>query len=278
MPLNFVDYREALGIGFNDVNKYKFFKTRMINFLDGLGGDCPPLFSIKEYFHFCVQVGLDFKENPYESEYYHKVLSVLKDCYDIETFLAYYIFFLMCFEDVKDKQTTKEELTRLLKNSLVLSRIPYEIFDDEGNMFIFPKGAKELDDALISKPLEWLKDYPKAHSTFSRALRQYANGEHTRDVADNFRKALEEFFREFLHNEIDLENNRSLICSYLKEKGSDANLTNMLQPLIDGYKKINDAQVKHKDTFDPKFLEFIMYQTGLFIRMIITVEKEGENE
>lgn len=43
--------------------------------------------------------------------------------------------------------------------------IPFEVLNDEEGYFIFPKGAKELDNALVSQPLEWLKEYPKAHKT-----------------------------------------------------------------------------------------------------------------
>ena len=71
---------------------------------------------------------------------------------------------------------------------------------------IRPKGAKELDTTLVSEPLDWLKDYPKTRKTFCIALKQYTDGVYIRDVADNFRKALEEFFQEFLGNTKNLAN------------------------------------------------------------------------
>ena len=75
--------------------------------------------------------------------------------------------------------------------------IAFEVIKDDNGIFVFPKGAKELDDALVSEPLEWLKDYPKAHKTYVNALKQYSEGIYIRDVADNLRKALEEFLQEF---------------------------------------------------------------------------------
>ena len=66
---------------------------------------------------------------------------------------------------------------------------------------MFPKGAKELDDALVSQPLEWLNEYPQAKKEWVEALRAYsdATDESASDVADKFRKALERFFQEFFH-------------------------------------------------------------------------------
>ena len=62
--------------------------------------------------------------------------------------------------------------------------------------FVFPKGAKELDDALVSEPLEWLQEYPKSRKEWVGALKLYANipSENPSEVADKFRKALERFF------------------------------------------------------------------------------------
>lgn len=53
-------------------------------------------------------------------------------------------------------------LIDLLKKYLESLNIPYELIKDEDGYFIFPKGAKELDDALVSEPLEWLRDYPNS--------------------------------------------------------------------------------------------------------------------
>lgn len=71
------------------------------------------------------------------------------------------------------------------------SHIPYEVLKDQDEYFIFPKGAKELDAALVSQPLEWLSKYPNAHKTFCIALKQYSEGIYIRDVADNLRKTLQ---------------------------------------------------------------------------------------
>ena len=231
--MNYIDYREALKIGFDDQGKYHYFQTRVLNILSGFedGNYYPPLFSTKEYFKFCIETGLSFIENGYSAEYINKIIDLLKRETELGTFLSYYIFFVICYEDNEDKKISRDSLIVLLKDSLSAARIPFEVIDDNDELFIFPQGAKELDSALVSAPLEWLNEYPKSRETFCRALKQYSNCEYVRDVADNFRKALEEFFQEFLNNDKNLDNNRSEICKLLKENGIDKNITNMLEPL-----------------------------------------------
>lgn len=82
---------------------------------------------------------------------------------------------------------------------LAESHIGYNLINADGEYFVFPKGAVELDSALVSQPLAWLNQYPKAHTAFVKALREYADAttENSSDIADKFRKALETFFQEF---------------------------------------------------------------------------------
>lgn len=42
------------------------------------------------------------------------------------------------------------------------------------------------------------------------------------------------------------------------------------------YKNINDRIAKHNDAVDAKLLEFLLYQTGVLIRMVITTNNGGQ--
>lgn len=99
------------------------------------------------------------------------------------------------------KKNIKNVLTDELLNALDECQIPYEVVHDDDGLFVFPKGAKELDEALVSEPLEWLKDYPATRKTYIIALKQYSDGIYIRDVADNLRKALSLSFRNFLRTQ-----------------------------------------------------------------------------
>lgn len=149
-------------------------------------------------------------------------------------------------------------------------------FEDQDGTFIFPLEAKELDDALVSEPLEWLNDYPNARKTYIIALQQYSKGLYIRDVADNLRKAFEEFLKEFLNNNNDLNKNKKEVESYLKAQSAAPQLVTMLVSLISHYYLLNNEVAKHNDKIDEKYLEFLMYQTGVFIRMLVVVKKDSE--
>ena len=67
--------------------------------------------------------------------------------------------------------------------------------------------------------------------------------------------------------------NKNEICKKLGEKGVDPGIAGLFQPLINSYKNINDRIVKHNDAVDKRLLEFLLYQTGILIRMVLSVDK-----
>ena len=52
----------------------------------------------------------------------------------------------------------------------------------------------------------------------------------------------------------------------------DSGIVGLFHPLINSYKNINDRIAKHNDAVDEKMLEFLLYQTGILIRMVLSVE------
>lgn len=219
---------------------------------------------------------------PYEDAYFpfDNFREILCLCETIEEFLAMYIGFVNTYEETENIDCrTRKYFVDMLLSMMHESKIGYEIIRDKekNEYFVFPKGAPELDDALVSATLDWLSDYPVSRKTFINALRQYADGEYIRDVADNFRKSLEEFLKEFFKNTKNLANNIKEVGTYLKSQGGDNEITKVLVNLISCYDKLNNKIAKHNDKVDDKFLEFLMYQTGLFMRMLIVV-KRAEQE
>ena len=277
--MDFIDYRKQLNIGFNDDEKFKYFITKLFNVLY-IDIDSSFMY-VEEYFSFCNTTGIEINHR------------ILKDCYGIDRmrhclcvirnhtsyyadFFPYYVAFINSIKEERISGNNRIFYVNLLTRMLKESHIPFDIFEVEKEYFVFPKGATEFDSALISEPLEWLKDYPNARKTFVIALKQYSNGEYIRDVADNLRKALESFLQEFLKNKKNLETNKNEICSYLGKEGMDPGISGLFKPIIDSYKNINDRIAKHNDDVDEKYLEFLLYQTGILIRMVLTV-KETES-
>lgn len=159
---------------------------------------------------------------------------------------------------------------------MVESHIPCEVYEENGSYFVFPKGAEELDDALISEPLMWLQEYSNAHKAFVKALKAYSKTteEDASDVADLFRKALEAFFQEFFNSSKALENMKSEYGSYMKAKGFPSEISNNLETLLQSYTSFINGYAKHHDKTSKYMLEYVMYQTGNIIRLLITLERE----
>lgn len=277
--MDFLDYREKLGIGFSDELKFRYFKTKLFNILYGVRSDTySGCLDFEEYFCFCNLTGTEL-DHRFTADYNsakrlsHCINVLEKHTSYLTEFLPYCMAFINSVKTEKYGNWKRENFVNVVTDMMEESHIPYELIEENGEYFVFPKGAPEFDVALVSEPLEWLKAYPVAHRTYVTALKQYADGIYVRDVADNLRKALEAFLQEFLGNSKNLETNKNEICKYLGEQSVDAGITGLFQPLINAYKNINDRIAKHNDAVDKKLLEFILYQTGVLIRLVIAVKQ-----
>ena len=281
--MDFVDYREKLGIGFCDKEKFKYFKVKIFNILNTVSNDCySECIDMEEYYTFCNITGTpiitDYCSDCYRKDRFEHCLSIIERTNSLNEFLSYYVALVNSVKTEKYSEDAwkRSNFSNLLCKMLDESHILFDLLENEGEYFIFPKGAKELDDALVSEPLEWLNDYPNSRKTYVTALKQYSEGIYIRDVADNLRKALETFLQEFLGNTKNLEKNKNEICKYLGEQGVDSGISGLFQSLINSYKNINDRIAKHNDAVDEKLLEFLLYQTGVLIRMVISIKKSEE--
>ena len=281
--MDWIDYREKLGIGFDDEEKTKLFYNRMSNLFDVLISDTDAFVTVVEYHDFCMGTGtrlnLNILEHYQDYERFKACVHIIQKHETVFTdYLAYFVWFINSLSDDKERTWNRQAFKKMLLYHLKEAHIQFELLEDDNKVFVFPKGAVELDNALVSEPLEWLRDYPLAHKTFVIALKQYSDGIYIRDVADNLRKALEAFLQEFLGNEKNLETNKNEICRYLGEQGVDPGITGLFQPLINAYKNINDKIAKHNDAVDAKLLEFLLYQTGVLIRMVLSVKQAQDME
>ena len=284
--MDFLDYREKLGIGFFDEEKFKYFLVNVFNVLNAIADDYSvETITANEYFDFCnlagIPVDYDALNDNYtcRGRYRHCLATFDRHKGNIQDFLSYYMAFSNSISVKKEGGNAwkRENYVSILIKSLEIAHIQFEVLESDKEYFVFPKGAEELDFALVSQPLEWLKGYPKSHETYCVALRQYSDGIFVRDVADNLRKTLEGFLQEFLCNDKNLETNKNEICKYLGAQGIDAGISGLFQPLINAYKNINDRIAKHNDKVDKKVLEFLLYQTGVLIRMVLVI-KQAEME
>lgn len=273
--MDFVDYRKKLGIGFNDRELENMFFNRIFNVLDDLDNMNNQI-SKEEYFHFCRCTGYPMQHGTTAGEGWGIILRVLhKNIGSVREFLPFYMFMINCQEDNEYKSWTKEGFKNLVCNCLVESHIPCEVYEENGDYFVFPKGAEELDKALISEPLLWLNEYC-SRKAYVKALKAYskATEEDASDVADLFRKALEAFFQEFFACDKSLDNCKSLYGGYLKSQNVPSEITGNFETLLQAYTNFMNGYAKHHDKTALNVLEYIMYQTGNIIRLLITLKRE----
>lgn len=272
--MKYVDYREKLGLGFNDENKTKMLFNKIIEFLKKANNDytlIDALFGSEdaEYLFFQM-VG----ENTCYDDYRDIINSFRK-----ETSIAGIISKFIVLVNLSTPEGTNF-LIDLLKQYLESLNIAYELIKDEDGYFVFPKGAKELDNALVSAPLEWLSSYPNSRKEWIRALKDYANltDDNASDVADKFRKALERFLQEFFGKTKSLENLKSEYGAYLKARGVPSEISNNFETLQKSYTDFMNNYAKHHNKTSRNVLEYIMYQTGNIIRLLITLKQEESND
>ena len=284
--MDYIDYREKLGLAFNDKKKQQFFITRVFSYLTD---NSSTEFSTKDENEFCYQVGIKTwreEQNPSFSNFNFSIdepdgLTKLayyldKRKNEFRDFLSMLVFFLNIYSG---KKAWKEKLWKDIRRMLEDSHIQYDLLEDDCKIFIFPKGARELDEALISQPLQWLSDYPKARIAFIKALELYADSSdfNASDVADCFRKALETFFQEFFSSDKSLENLKTEYGKFLKSKSVPSEISNNFEKILGLYTDFMNNYAKHHDRASENILEYIMYQTWNIIRLLISL-KSGEDE
>lgn len=281
--MDFLDYREALGIAFCDGEKFDYFLKKVFNVLNIIEKETFTFgcMSYEEYYSFFDSIGesvnINYSADDYSLMFTHALSILRKHTNNIGDFLSYYISLANSFEVEKEDPDfwVRKNFINCLTSKLDEAHIPFDLLEDDNQQFfVFPKGVKELDNALVSQPLEWLKQFPGAEKAWVKALKSYADATEANasDVADLFRKTLETFFREFFKGNKSLENYKKDYGDYLKGKGIPAEISNNLETLLQAYTNFINNYAKHRDATSNKVLEYLMYQTGNTIRLLITLE------
>jgi len=269
--MKLADYRERLGLGFDDKSKFEALKNRFSNFASNLGGGKYSRNDCCEYF---IAIGKPW-DRSYDSSY--QVSNSFQECSSLKEVVLNAVALYNSYKAEQwgdnNRKYFKTEILTFLKISLEDLNIPFELIVEEENIFVFPKGEADLDENLISAPLSWLKDYPEAEKAWIMALRDYSeNKDNPSQVADNFRKALETFFQEFFGLCKSLENMLPDYCDFLKKHGVPAEISDDFRKLLEAYSHFNNNYAKHHNGTTSNVLEYIMYATGNILRLLITLK------
>lgn len=267
--MNLTDYRKYLGLSYSDEERVELFKIRLFNYLR----DINISISNSEYFQFCNLIGVTALSSSYDRR-----KDVIRVLLSFESDFKRLLFGCVALIHSIIYKSDARKLACILEGCLDSCEIPFEVIEDDDGYFVFPKGAQELDAALVSQPLLWMESYPKSREVFIQALKKYStpNSNDARTIADEFRKALEGFFQEFFNSQKSLENLKSEYGSYLKGHGIPKEIASNLENLLQLYTNYMNNYVKHKDNASDELLEYIMYQTGNIIRLLIQLKNSDE--
>lgn len=264
--MKWIEYREALGVSFSSIDKANMLSSKITALFDEISDA-----RIQNEENVCRKYFCDIGETKSGSYYawYEVKRNIVKNK-DVSGLISYTI----AFSNAARKERM-EQLGEYVLNELEVFldelKLDHEIMRDDDGCFIFPKGAKELDEGNVNIPFEWLREYPLARKAMENALKSYANMELPSQVADLFRKALETFAQEFFGKPATLENLKLDFGKYLKGKGVPKELSGNFETVIQMYTNYMNNYAKHHDKTQREYLEFIMYQTGNIIRFVISL-------
>jgi len=265
------DYRELLGMGASQEDQIYRFYNRLEAKMSGR-----VLWS-EEYLNYCFHCG-----------YYPSIETCCGGGYEEGVEVSYLLlqgksqggllfqevlFRLSSLVNSMEDAIKRNEIYDGIIDCIKASKVKIELIEDNDGVFFIPSGVKLFDQVLIIDVMEWLKEYPKSRETVSNALKQYAEGEYDRDIVDNMRKALEEFLKEFFENSKNLDNNIAEVGTYLKRNGVATEFTTLFTMVTRQYNNINNEIAKHKDRVIPDVVEYIIYQTGVLMRLLIKIER-----
>lgn len=179
---------------------------------------------------------------------------------------------------------TQDFLSEIVKQirriSVLTPSAGFQIYKKGKQVIIYPYGDEFLDKGIIDCVLSGLEDYPKVAEPFEKALKIYQSGEISlyRNLLDNLRFALEQLLKKILNNEKSLENQNEPLEKWFKAKELHPQVLNLYKELLfNQYKKYQNDAVKHDEKYSVDEVEFMIYLTGNFIRLILQLAKEVNN-
>ncbi len=168
------------------------------------------------------------------------------------------------------------ELNDLLEAS---PSVQIKIAKTKKGLVVYPAGAKLLDNGLVNENLTWLQGYPESLKSFEQALSIYLSGDKQkyRNLIDNLRVAIEQLLRRVLNNQKSLENQSKDLDTWLQKRKTHKQIRNLYGQLLFGqYTTLQNEIAKHgDDELLTDEVEYLIYLTGTFIRLIIQLNKNA---
>ncbi|MGA1133137.1 MAG: hypothetical protein ACO31I_12890, partial [Prochlorotrichaceae cyanobacterium] len=80
-----------------------------------------------------------------------------------------------------------------------------------------------------------------------------------------------------LGNQRSLENQKAYLLNWLKDKGLHNQVVNLYEKLLSTYQIYQNDAVKHNEAFSLDEVEFMIYLTGNFMRLILKLTNRNRD-
>jgi hypothetical protein len=134
--------------------------------------------------------------------------------------------------------------------------------------FLFTIQRPNVIAPLVTQNLVSLIQYPDAARTYQSETDKLQLGKYDRNVLDDFRHCLETLLKNKLPNNKAIEIQVKDLGGYLKDKGIDDALRNLVTCLLTYYIKYQNDNIKHGEAIPESEIEFAINQSLALIRCI----------
>lgn len=232
--------------------------------------------SAKEF--FALPTSYEVTEKGFGDTRVYKELKNANDHAELITMLQI-IFWAV--EEKIDNSEYQNELIRRLQDAAKLTPLMRFNVALRGKAVVFyPSGDKFLDEGITDYVIFGLEKHPDVAKSFEQALAFYQAGDVStyRNLLDNLRFTLEQLLKKILENNKSIEKQKDDLLPWLKQKGINTYLINIYAALLSNYNIYQNNAVKHHSgSFSNNEVEFMIYLTGTFIRLILKLADESTN-
>lgn len=211
-----------------------------------------------------------YTEKGFGDTYAYRCIDSCETLQDLAKVLQFFFWALEVNCDEIQARASKivEEIKRI---SALTPSASFAVHKRGKQFIVYPSGDQFLDRGIIDCTLSGLEDYPEVAEHFEKALGIYLRGETSqyRNLLDNLRFALEQLLKRVFGNQKSLENQKTNLLPWLKDKGLHSQVVNLYEKLLSTYQIYQNDAVKHNEAFSLDEVEFMIYLTGNFMRLIL---------
>jgi hypothetical protein len=254
----------------NATKEFQKFRTRVIEVARSLWHEVfEPNSCLSRREKFAIISGTPRPSHPYfEQSGLWTLLDEAKSVFEVAEALQYLLWTLEV-----EARSYFDDSCRGLQKAIDLSpTIPIRLVRRGGTAILYPSGARLLDEAVVESNLAWLGRYPSVLKPFEDALKLYMakDQKQYRNMLDSLRFSLEQMVRTALNNQRSLENQKDEFLRWLKTHDVHAQIRQMYHDLLfGGFAGYQNEAVKHQeDQYTLAEVEFVLYATGTFLRLI----------